>query len=316
VFWTRGESTFNIHDFLDAPSEDEVKRLFHSASSGNQSETFDETPFYSAAMSASGARVAVRSWLETTVGGVKEHLGTFFRRQMITNPDGSRVKPLSLYQLATAVIRQSKDPSKKLKNRDVEKKLPPMVPNQILDCALRGIPPPLSLLFQAVGRCRAEQGVKQSRAALIKLVVLSHSNDQRSYKEDSLTELELENTEPAYLCGRLLAVLESVQRAALGKVNASITDRYYGTASSAPASVFGRLLRGAQGHLSKLRKNEKTKGAYLALQVRLEQVQSGLQGFPRTLDLVEQGLFGLGYYHQRASDRAGAIAHKKEKENS
>lgn len=73
--------------------------------------------------------------------------------------------------------------------------------------------------------------------------------------EGELVRLDPANRDQAYLCGRLLAVLEATQRAALGDVNATIVDRYFGTASSAPASVFGRLLRGAQPHLGKLRRD-------------------------------------------------------------
>jgi CRISPR-associated protein Csd1 len=111
------------------------------------------------------------------------------------------------------------------------------------------------------------------------------------------------NDNAAYRCGRLLAVLEEVQEAAIG--TGTIVDRFFGTASSAPASVFGRLLRGAQPHLSKLHRDKRA--AHDALQRRLEEVQSGLTAFPRTLTLEDQGMFSLGYYHQRAWDRAQRI---------
>ena len=129
-----------------------------------------------------------------------------------------------------------------------------------------------------------------------------------------MVQLDAGNREPAYLCGRLLAVLEAVQRAALPGLNATITDRFFGTASSAPASVFGRLIRGSQAHLGKLRKEKR--GTYEALQRRLEEVQAGLETFPKTLTLKDQGLFGLGYYHQRAADRAAAIAHKESRNDA
>ncbi len=117
-----------------------------------------------------------------------------------------------------------------------------------------------------------------------------------------MIQLDPENMNPAYRCGRLLAVLEETQRQAIGK--ATIVERFFGTASSAPASVFGRLLRGAQPHLSKLERDRP--GAYRALQNRLEEVQGGLSGFPRTLMLEDQAIFALGYYHQRAYDRGQA----------
>lgn len=124
-----------------------------------------------------------------------------------------------------------------------------------------------------------------------------------------MTNMDTGNQDRAYLCGRLLAVLEAIQREAIPGARATITDRFFGTASSAPASVFGRLIRGAQPHLARLRKDRR--GTYEALEKRLEEVQQNLALFPKTLTLQEQGLFGLGYYHQRAADRAAAIAYKQ-----
>ena len=121
-----------------------------------------------------------------------------------------------------------------------------------------------------------------------------------------MVHLDPANDNPAYRCGRLLAVLEDIQRVAIPGAKATIVDRFFGTASSAPASVFGRLMRGAQPHLSKLERDNPN--AYYALQRRLEEVTTGLNSFPRTLTLEEQGLFSLGYYHQRAHQRAEAIA--------
>lgn len=131
-----------------------------------------------------------------------------------------------------------------------------------------------------------------------------------------MVKLDPDNRHPAYLCGKLLAVLESVQEEAAKprQLNSTIVDRFYGTASSAPASVFGHLLRGAQAHLGKLRREKP--GTYTALEKRLEEIQSGLSTFPKTLTLEQQGLFALGYYHQRAAKRAGAIAYKQSQQEA
>lgn len=48
----------------------------------------------------------------------------------------------------------------------------------------------------------------------------------------------------------------------------------------------------------------------MALQNRLEDIMGNLTGFPKVLSLEEQGWFSLGYYHQRAWDRAQAKARK------
>jgi CRISPR-associated protein Csd1 len=136
---------------------------------------------------------------------------------------------------------------------------------------------------------------------LIKLVLSGHHSNGR---EDAMVRLEPGHPSPAYHCGRLLAVLESVQRLAIPGIKATVVDRFFGTAGTAPASVFGRLVRGAQPHLAKLERERPS--AYWALQRRLEEIHGALAGYPRTLALEEQGLFALGYYHQRAFDREQA----------
>jgi CRISPR-associated protein Csd1 len=42
----------------------------------------------------------------------------------------------------------------------------------------------------------------------------------------------------------------------------------------------------------------------------LQEILSGLPAFPATLTLRDQGLFALGYYHQKAEDRRQAIARR------
>ncbi len=246
----------------------------------------DTTPFYATAFSASGARVAVRDWLETTVENAKQNLARYFKLQQIVERDGSQGRPYGLYPLAACTVR------------DANKELPPNVPQLLLHVALKGGHLPRTLLYQAAKRNRAERFVTRPRAALIKMVLLSQEGELN--QEDNMTQLDASSQNPAYLCGRLLAVLESLQYAALGEVGANVTDRFYGTASSAPASVFGVLLRRARAHLEKLRKEKK--GAHIALDARLREVAQQLTSFPKALTWEEQGLFSLGYYHQRAED--------------
>lgn len=300
LFWAKEEMPFSVASLLSRPEPDEVRALIASVFRGQQAATETDTvPFYATAFSASGGRVVVRDWLDTTVEQARRNLARYFALQQMTERDGTSGDPYGLFPLAAATVRDG--------NRD----LPPNVPQVLLHMALKGGPLPTSLLFQAVKRNRAEQAITRPRAALIKMVLLSH--EEYVVKEDMMAELKPDNRDAAYLCGRLLAVLESVQRAAIPGVNATITDRFFGTASSAPASVFGHLIRGAMAHLGKLRKEKP--GAYEALRRRLAEVQEPLKTFPKTLTLEQQGLFGLGYFHQQAADRAAAIAYRESREN-
>ena len=63
--------------------------------------------------------------------------------------------------------------------------------------------------------------------------------------------LNPESRDSAYLCGRLFAVFDRLQRLAQGNVNAGVVERYYASASVTPALVMGRLFRNAQFHLAK-----------------------------------------------------------------
>lgn len=104
--------------------------------------------------------------------------------------------------------------------------------------------------------------------------------------------LDKNNTNVAYRLGRLFAVLEKAQRDAIPGANATIKDRYYSSASATPSIVFPQLLRLAQHHI------QKADYGY-ATDKMIEDIMEGFQGFPTHLNLDDQGLFAIGYYHQR-----------------
>ncbi|MDN5344219.1 MAG: CRISPR-associated protein Csd1 [Clostridia bacterium] len=300
LFWTREPSNFSIGSMLSDPQPEDIKALLASVYSGHQADLEDTNPFYATALASSGGRVAVRDWLETTLGDVKRNLGRYFLLQRLVDANGQEGPPLGLYPLALATVREAKD-------------LPPTTPKALLQLALKGGPLPPWLLYEALKRARAEQDrqkITRPRAALIKMVLLS----QKPYLPEGFTleKLDSTNQNPAYLCGRLLAILEGIQKSALPGVKATIVDRFYGTASTAPAAVFSRLLRGSQSHLGKLRKEKA--GLYYRWQQSLERVMAGLTSFPSILTLEEQGYFALGYYHQRAANWEGTGSGEEEKE--
>jgi CRISPR-associated protein Csd1 len=301
VFWARGDAWSPVSELAN-PEPGEVRKLLASAFGGDRAAVLhtDAAKFYAAAFSASGGRVVVRDWLETTVPLAQHRLARFFKLQQLVGRSGGEGKPYGVYSLAAATVREA------------NKEIRPETVRALVRCALHGGPLPTRLLAQAVLRNRAEQTATRNRVALIKMVLLSQRTDFNP-EDSSMERLDPANRDPAYLCGRLLSVLERIQQAALGKTNTTIVGRFYGTASSAPASVFGRLMRGGQTHLEKLRKEKP--GAYKALKHRLEEIaHPDLKRFPKLLTLEQQGLFSLGYFHQCARDREAALAAKKKRE--
>ncbi len=299
VVWTREQTEFNALSFLDQPDPQAVMNLLDSPITSQQAHAAQSEQFYALALTASNARAVVRSWLETTIPAVKLNLQHWFTSQKIVDAYGEWGRPLGVFLLAVSAYREASE-------------MLPAVPTALVRVALEGGRLPDDLLVRVVRRNRIERDITYNRAALIRLILITQEKIAMTDMQmlDSNPQLE-GNDLAAYYCGRLLAELEAIQRAALGKVNAPLTDRYYGAASSTPALAFPPLLRGARAHLSKLRKN--TPGTYTALEEKLEEITSNLGEFPKTLKLQQQGLFALGYYHQRAADRAAAKAAKAAK---
>lgn len=306
VFWTREETSFDFLGTVEQAKPEAIKLLFESPLSGQSSREADPNAFYALALSASGGRTVVRDWLETTVPDVKDNLRRWFEAQEIVDAYGGKARPLGLYALAAAAYR------------DASKEMTTALPASLMRVALKGGRLPEDILARVVRRNRAEGDVTRPRAALIKMLfsrlVVEPGEDLNTTQGVSMTEMQELNPDPAlagaelhaYHCGRLLAEIEAVQRAALGQVNASVTDRYYGSASSTPASVFPALMRGVRVHLGNLRR--RSPGTHAALDNRIADIVAKLPDFPRTLTMRSQGLFALGYYHQRARDRAEAQA--------
>ena len=299
VFWTKQSQGFNFWTLLDQPHPEQVRDLLRSVYSGEQPAV--NPAFYVAVLTANIGRVVVRDWLDTTLGSIKRGLAQWFIHQRLVGYDGIIQRPLGLYALAAATVR---DPSTDLK---------PATAQTLLRAALTGRPLPLALLAPVLQRIRAEQTVSRSHAALVKLLLSSWDELEppATYysKEDYMVQLEPDVPNVAYQCGRLLAVLERTQNLALGNPKAGIVNRYYGAASTSPATVTPSLIRLATtAHLPKLVRDYPT--AAYRIQQTLEEVmvQIPSTGFPTTLNLREQGLVALGYYHQRAAERAQAKA--------
>lgn len=279
LFWTREPADTDWASLFSDPQPKQVEALLLSAQKGTPpSGETDLNRFYALVVSGERKRMAVRSWLEQPLPEARRHLATYFKRQRVTDRNGE-VLPLKLFALAGATVRDLKD-------------LPPQTPDLLLRHALTGTPLPLTLLHQALRRAHAERNhpVTRPRAALIRLTLESNG----TMTSEALVR---DHREPAYHCGRLLALLDDVQRVALNTTNATLVDRFFGSASTTPAAVFGTLMRKAQPHLSKLRKNKP--GLERFFQNEIADVAARIDRFPTTLTPQQQGLFALGFYHQQ-----------------
>ena len=107
--------------------------------------------------------------------------------------------------------------------------------------------------------------------------------------------LDLNNTNAGYRLGRLFAVLEKIQEEASPGINATIRDRFYGSASSTPVTVFPHLMKLKNHHIAKL----ENRGRAVNLEKIIGEIVDDVKDFPGHLSLDDQGRFAVGYYHQR-----------------
>jgi CRISPR-associated protein Csd1 len=292
VYWTSGAAGLEPFAWLQHPDADEVGHLITSVLDGKH-RVADTTMFNIVSLSASSARAIVRDWIQVTGPQLEASLARWFGLQQQIDAWGAPGRPSGLWRLAAAAYR------------DARKEMTPDVPSALIRSALLGERLPQGLLPRVIGRSRVDHDprskdrpVTYERAMLIRALLAS----RHGWKAGEMTELETHCADQAYQSGRVMALLEDIQRAALGKVGATVVDKYYGAASAAPASVFGKLIGDAQHHLAKIRRDRE--GLQVLLQRGLEEALACVESFPRTLTLEKQGMFALGYYHERAALRA------------
>lgn len=280
------QTTTKIHDLLQA-----IRSGKHAV---DVVPDLDEAVrFYLLALAPNAARLSIRFWEVDTVGGLLEKIGRHFRdleiiRQYDNEPE---FPPLWLLLRQTATLNKSENIS-------------PVLAGGLARAMLTGAQYPQSLLPAVLGRIRSEHAVTYYRAALIKAFLT------RNKQLEVPVSLDPARTDRPYLLGRLFAILEKAQEEAIPGAGATIKDRYLASASANPGQVFHMLLKNAANHTAKLRKDPEKKGMAFYYETMMQDIISAFSDFPTTMWPEEQGLFMIGYYHQRKD-----FFTKKNKEN-
>lgn len=284
---------------LDADPE-KVNELYRSVWRGKAPDMENPGAFYAITLTGTQGRAIVRDWFETTVSKVVTNLAQHFADlDIVRNTPKPKERELPP-QLPLGLILES------LSVRGDREGIPAHLAGELVRSAFTGSPYPIALLQRALERTRAEIGSddwadmarRDARAAIIKAVLNRRKRGMNTYDnyQEVQRTMDPNNKAQGYLLGRLMAVIERMQQIALGDVNASVVDRFFSGASATPSVVFPRLLKNLRHHARKAADNNKKVGW---LERLADQIMSGLSGFPPHLDLEQQGLFVLGYHHQR-----------------
>ena len=271
----------------DKPDEhiDAVKTLYKSLYNGQYQKPDGKEKFYLLGLSPNSARIVVRFWHETTVAALSESIAVWYDDlKMVRGENSPYPEYMPLPRLLGNLVLDGK-----MEN------LPSDLIAQITDAALNNRVLPVSLLQAALRRNKAEQKITYGRASLLKAYINRAIRAGRLKNMKELTmSLDRNRQDIGYVLGRLFAVLEKTQAEANPGLNATIADRYFGSASSTPIAVFGTLMRLLPHHLNKL----EFEGRAVQLQWEIRQILEYCQRFPNHLNLEQQGLFAIGYYHE------------------
>jgi CRISPR-associated protein Csd1 len=317
-FWTRESEAESglFARLLNRPDPKSVSDFIKTPFSGIERELARRDEFFAVVLAGNSGRIVVRHWLQVTLERAVENLGLWFadlhlaapppplskKHEKVGERDG--IPPLALFRLACTAVREAKD-------------LPADVPAQLYRAALEGAAPSASLLKpmldQLHSRLVSDEHYNplydESRFALLKLIL---NRNRKGATMEIKFKLVADTEDAAYNCGRLLSVLAAAQDKAhdYKLEGPNVVERYFGTASVSPSSVFPLLLRLNRHHLNKIRKSERFAGHERFLEEQIQGILSLFKPatpgtppvFPRNLDLQAQGRFALGFYQQAAED--------------
>lgn len=266
-----------------------------------------DVSFYVVGVKPTKSRLAVKCVYRQSFGKILQNT---IQHHSDMQLDGDE-RPITINAIYKALMPTKRDPkpsddedkgkAKKRKSKeessDSSDKVSPALMAKLFDAIINGTPYPDALLATALRRVKTSPDDKMNnvRMGLIKACI-NRSARLKGKQEEIKMSLDLENRDPAYLCGRLFCKLEDIQRcASKDKLNRTIRDSYFSAAATRPASVFSRLLSLSQHHLAKLDK----KTAFFMDKEVTEIIGMMESAFPPRLSLKEQGVFMLGYYQQK-----------------
>lgn len=315
VFWAEKQDAFEdiFGDiFKDNPDDSTpaVHALLSAVQSAKWGSSDETTRFYVLGLAPNAARISIRFYHCVTLRELGQRIAQHFEDLSLARSPNDPQYPSLKRLLQTVCLATNSQPF-----GDIDR-LPPNLGGAIVDAIFESENTPYPALWfnAAVGRCRAEQAKKTqqgtqaqnvpyARAAVIKACLnrqirrANLSAPDHLHEKEFLPMLDLTNTNPGYLLGRLFAVLERLQETSAGgggKLNSTIRDKYYGAMASSPGIVFPTLDNLKTSHLKKLPWAQKEWFDKL-----IGGILSELPDIPRQLPLPDQGRFALGYYHQR-----------------
>ncbi|HEY9471245.1 MAG TPA: type I-C CRISPR-associated protein Cas8c/Csd1 [Propionibacteriaceae bacterium] len=315
AWWTTGSANFDLGLLDEPPTPHEVAHVLSSAARGSalgEDEARDWETFCALAVSGNVSRVVVREWIENPLPDIMHNLRKWFSDHEMIDGWSGETRQVGLGRMVYVAGRWARGKGgssgsyAKLGASGADR--PEGLYWGLMRSALLGAELPPKLLAHLVRRVRLDGRVDAERAALMRLALRRRlSETERGLY---MPVLNPENNEPAYLAGRIFAVLEDIQLSAArangdDPPNTTFADKYWGRAATSPAVA---LLAGSRNARAWLKRMRPKKPAWAeAARQRLEDLSARLAqagGPPHGSNLAEKSAFVLGYYQQCAELRS------------
>ena len=267
--------------------------------------------YYMMPLSGAGGRMMVRGWYEGSYEELYENICLWFADLRLTLPNGQGMtRPPKLKALCLRMLKPGGG-SKIWDRMDHELS---NLSQRITYAAIHGSPLPDEAAYRALlwlrsyfllDRDKKSENKERGQETLVyQLLKVWIRRQQRKEGGEEMVKEELnrQNYDIAYLCGRLMAVYSVIQEKAMPDVNVGVAERYYASAMAGPGLVIGKLSQLSQYHLAKL---DRGLGVYFEKKLTEIYQSMGEQKIPTALTMKQQTEFALGYYQQKAEIYSG-----------
>jgi len=227
----------------------------------------------------------------------------------------SKDRRITIYNLVLRTAPARRDRNKQIKFDSGQ--ISPLLAGELFRSILTGDRFPRALLAQILMRVRSDQLLDNLRISMIKAVIVrAMRKEGRLPKEDYLVRSDPDDPNTARRLGKLFALIERAQLAALGdEINTTVKDKYLGTCAATPAQVISKLILNAEQHHLKRLRNGHSDAGWIKDAHHARRVGAAINrdlgrlaasfgnNFPAQHSDEEQGLFLIGYYQERYGSR-------------
>ena len=306
------EKPQNMFAHLDKYDPDDVvnvKNFFTDVKKkGIDGEYGEEEYFFLELVPTSKGRIAISFWNKCSIIDFADIVMRHFDAMNLNTYNNNITIRYDALSMVNAVSPYKRSSGKKEYNR-----IPNMI-DSVFRSIFSGTLYPEVLLKASINRIMAEQNRPDTesdeywdferrdaeRAAICKAFLY------RNYNQTNIKNmLNEEIKDKGYLCGRLFAVLERTQELANHETDnvwkSDLRSKYMNAAMTTPAIVFPAILANSNYYLDKLsniKYIEELKQSIID-GLAINEKSNPIEFFPKTLSVVEQGNFFVGYYQQR-----------------